>query len=183
MGITLRPVEASDAKLIAKWYNDKENARFMSTLVRTRYHKESDIEREFEDIDDEYERLFMVMEDGNPEPIGHAGIDDMDLHDRRGEIFFMIGDKNARGKGYAKQIVKELLEYAFVKLGFNSVFATAAVENKPSIAVLEKGGFKRFGVRREYNFYPDAGYMDELFFDITLGDWKKQNEGIHKHNK
>jgi diamine N-acetyltransferase len=180
--ISLRLIEKSDAQLIAEWYNDKETAMYMSTLVRGKYHTKEKVEKEIAEIDPDYERLFMVIESGNPIPIGHAGIDDMDQNDRRGEIYFLIGDKSAKGKGYGKLIVKELLDYAFGNLKLNMVCATVVVENKPSLAVIEKSGFRRVGVMRDYNYFPGIGFMDEVFFDITAKDWShlKENEKMKR---
>jgi diamine N-acetyltransferase len=184
--ISLRLIERKDAQLIADWYNDSETARYMSTLVRCKYHTKDKVEKEIDEIDLDYERLFMVMEEGNPVPIGHAGIDDMDQHDRRGEIYFLIGDKKAKGKGYGKLIVRALLEYAFAELSLNMVCASVTIGNKPSMAVIEKSGFRKVGIMREYNYIKDVGFLDEAFYDITLADWKQmkeKNEGNHEHNK
>jgi RimJ/RimL family protein N-acetyltransferase len=168
--ILLKPVSIKDAEAIARWYNNPENVKYMSTLVRCNQHTKASVEKELKESDPDYERLFMIFEEGNPKPIGHAGIDDLDLNDRRGEVFFIIGETSAQGKGYGKLAMKDLLWIAFRELRLNSVFATAAVENKPSIAILERLGFKRIGIRREYNFV-DGEFMDEIFFDITKKDY------------
>ncbi len=182
MNTYLREVKFTDAELIANWCNDKENIKYMSTLVRCKVHSKENIEKEINNIDPNYERLFMIClkckenekgkegEESKEFPIGHAGIDDLDFDDLRGEIFLMIGEKGEHSKGYGLETVKLLLNYGFNKLGLNSIFATVAVENKPSLRLLEKAGFKQVGIRREYNKI-NGRFVDEVFFDIIKTDY------------
>ena len=86
--ISLKNIELKDAAIVARWFNDSENVKYMSTLVRCRHHTKESVELELKESDPDFERLYMIYEDGNPDPIGQAGIDDMDLNDKRAEIFF-----------------------------------------------------------------------------------------------
>lgn len=166
----LRKVEVKDAPLITKWFNDTETVKFMSTVVRCKLHTDESIEHQIKMSNPDFERLFMVCLEDRPEPIGHAGIDELDFYDKRGELFLLIGEKSERGKGYGVQIVNQLLDFAFNELKLNSVFATVTCVNKPSMAAFEKAGFSKIGVCREFNFI-DGKFWDELFYDITLKDY------------
>lgn len=168
--IYLRMVELEDADILSKWFNDKENVKYMSTIIRHKPNSKESVINEIENYDDNYERLFMVYLKGLEKPIGHAGIDDIDFNDKRAEIFFLIGEKEWKGKGYGKKIVRFLLDYSFNELFLNSLFASATVKNTPAVAILEKVGFKRIGIRRQYN-YLNGKYYDEIFFDITREDY------------
>lgn len=167
--LILRKVEKGDSKHIARWFSDKDNIKHMSSFVRANEHSPEKIMHEIEDSDPKFERLFMVYTKNN-ELVGHCGIDDLDLYDQRGEVFFLIGEKEHKGKGYGIEITKMLLEIAFEEMNLNSLFASATVENFPSIKVLEKCGFKKIGIRREYN-YIDGEFMDEIFFDLTKKEY------------
>ena len=166
----LRAVDIKDAPLITKWFNDTETVKFMSTVVRCQLHTHESIEEQVKMSDPDFERLFMVCLDDRPEPIGHAGLDELDFYDKRGELFLMIGEKSERGKGYGLQIVNLLLDFAFNELKLNSVFATVTCVNKPSMRALEKAGFAKIGIRRDFNL-SDAKFWDEVFYDITLKDY------------
>ncbi len=170
--LILKQVEEKDAEYISKWFSDKEQNKYMSTFVRTRDHPIEKIREEIINSNENFERLFMIYLKGYCNPIGHCGIDDLDLHDKRGEIFFIIGEKEFQGKGYGKETAKLLLKLGFEKLGLNTLFATATLENVSSIKTLEKVGFKYIGIRREYNFINDK-YLDEILFDITRKDYEK----------
>jgi len=171
--IFLREVNIDDANLIAQWYNNKENIKFMSTIIRCKNHSKKEIEKELRNLDPNYERLFMICLKGKEQPIGHAGIDDIDFEDLRGEIFFLIGNQEEQSKGYGFKVAMCLLDYAFNKLKLNSLFASASVENVSSQKVLLKSGFKVIGIRREYNNFKGK-FSDEIFYDLTKSDYFKQ---------
>ncbi len=170
--IYLRPMRMEDAGLVARWYNDKETRRYMSTTVRGYKYYPKDIKKEIQENNPREEQWFMVCLKSSHKPIGQAGIDDLDFMDRRGEIFFLIGDKDEKGKGYSREIVRLLLDYSFKKLKLNSLFATVTVKNIPSLKVLEKAGFKKMGIRREYNRI-GGKYLDEVFLDFTAKDYAR----------
>jgi len=169
--ISLRKVNTEDASLLVKWFNDKENVKYMNTVIRCKDHSLQSVSDEIDDIDEEYERLFIIESGGKP--IGHAGIDDIDNNDKRGEIFFLIGEGEFKGKGYGKEIVRLLLDHGFNKLKLNSIIASAVVDNKKSIKILLDCRFKQRGIGREYNFI-DGKFLDEVFFDITLKDYENK---------
>jgi RimJ/RimL family protein N-acetyltransferase len=112
----------------------------------------------------------MVCSQDDGRAIGHAGIDDIDFYDKRGEIFFLIGEKSARGKGYGNELVQLLVDYGFKNLKLESMFATATVKNIRAIRAIEHAGFKKIGIRRRYH-YLDGTYYDEILFDITRNDY------------
>ncbi|MBN2567554.1 GNAT family N-acetyltransferase [Candidatus Woesearchaeota archaeon] len=174
--LSLRPVEPADAPLLARWFNDYENIKWMSTFVRCRKHTTEELRQDIVSSDPSSERLFMVYDEWGIEPIGHAGIDGIDQHDRRAEIFFLIGDRANQGKGYGRMILRLLIEQAFDAMGLNSLFATAAVENHASVRLLESGGFRRIGIRREFNLV-DGAFVDEVFLDMTRKDYQAMKDG------
>ena len=171
--IILKPVMLKHATVLLKWFKDKENVKYMSSIIRYEKHKLKSIENDIKTSDPRFERLFMVYLKGKKDPIGHAGIDDLDFDDKRGEIFFLIGDRKEQGKGYGKEIVKLLLKYGFKQLHFHSIFASAVIVNISSQKILERSGFRKIGVRRGYNLI-NGKFLDEVFYDITIDDYKRE---------
>lgn len=173
--IELRRLHIDDAELISEWLNDKENIKYMSTVVRCKNHSKESIERNIKHSDPTYEQEFIIILKDSKRPVGYCGIDGLDLYDKTGEIFFLLGDKTQQGKGFGKKSVRLLLDYAFKEMGLNNILGTATVENKSSIIVMEKAGFKRIGIRREYN-YIDGEFMDEVMLDMIYKDYKELYE-------
>ncbi len=64
----------------------------------------------------------------------------------RAEIGYWL-DESAWGKGYASELVRALMTYAFEDLKLHSVFATVALDNVASQQLLEKMGFTRTGTK------------------------------------
>jgi RimJ/RimL family protein N-acetyltransferase len=167
--ITLRPTTVKDAPLLVKWYNDENNVKFMSTIVRCRKHTLKSIKKEIKDSDPDYERNFIILADNNP--IGQAGIDDINKHDQRAELFILIGDKQQQGKGYGFMVLQQLLAFAFKKLKLHSLFATATIENHSSVKNLKKAGFREVGIRKEYH-YLNGKFYDEVLFELLKKDYR-----------
>ncbi|HLD73225.1 MAG TPA: GNAT family protein [Candidatus Nanoarchaeia archaeon] len=170
--VYLRPMKLEDAKLVSNWYNDPETRKYMSTVVRGYTYYPRDIKKEIKENNPKEEQWLMVCLKSNGKPIGQAGIDELDFLDKRGEIFFLIGDKAEKGKGYSHETIRLLLDFAFKKLKLNSLYATATVKNIPSLKVLERAGFRKIGVRREYN-YIGGKFLDEVLYDLTKKDYRK----------
>lgn len=170
--VYLRPMRLEDAKLVSDWYNDPETRKYMSTVVRGYTYYPRDIKKEIKENDPRKERWLIICLKSNDKPIGQAGIDELDFLDKRGEIFFLIGDKVEKGKGYSHETIRLLIDFAFKRLKLNSLYATATVKNLPSIKVLERAGFRKIGVRREYN-YIGGKFWDEILYDLTKKDYRK----------
>jgi [ribosomal protein S5]-alanine N-acetyltransferase len=66
-----------------------------------------------------------------------------------GTIGYWIGERYAR-KGYMREGVQALVNYAFNTLDLSRIEAACLPENKPSRALLEKCGFKYEGVAQSY---------------------------------
>ena len=54
------------------------------------------------------------------------------------------------GKGYASETIRAVARYAFITLGFAWVDAFVDPANAPSLRVLERNGFSRFGITKRY---------------------------------
>jgi [ribosomal protein S5]-alanine N-acetyltransferase len=54
-----------------------------------------------------------------------------------------------RGRGYAPEATRALTRFAFTAHGVHAVFARVELSNPPSVRVLEKAGFQRWGRRPE----------------------------------
>ena len=61
-------------------------------------------------------------------------------------------DKNYQGKGYMKEAVNRITEYAFSELGLHRLEASALVDNERSKGVLIGCGFKELGINKNYLF-------------------------------
>lgn len=82
-------------------------------------------------------------------------------------------DKDHYGKGYATEAVKLILNFAFKEIGFHRVEAGVMPRNIGSIRVLEKVGFTREGLARDYisiNGVWEDHYMFSILESDTYGE-------------
>jgi ribosomal-protein-alanine N-acetyltransferase len=76
------------------------------------------------------------------------------------------------GYGYATEIVAELVKYAFEAENYERLEALVLEMNHASCRVLEKSGFVKEGILRNYN-KSEAGYRNVNYYGIITEDYKK----------
>jgi len=79
-------------------------------------------------------------------------------------------DKNHYGKGYATDAVRLILGFAFQEIGFHRVEAGVMPRNIGSVRVLEKTGFIREGLLRDY-LKINGKWEDHYMFSILKTEY------------
>lgn len=74
------------------------------------------------------------------------------------------------GQGLMPEALQTLLRYGFRAMELNRIEATTHTENQRSMRVLEKLGFQREGLLREY-YYRDGTYNDQVLFSLLSREW------------
>ncbi len=85
-----------------------------------------------------------------------------------GTLGYWMGAPHA-GKGQMTRAVAAVVDFAFSKLRLHRVEAACLPENLPSIALLERNGFKREGYARGY-LKIDGAWRDHLLFALLEAD-------------
>lgn len=139
--LVYRGIVASDAELIVSWRSDPENYRYFLSAKPISLDDQLAWFKRYLKDDTRYD--FMIFDELGT-PIGTCGLS----HIGGGscEISYMIGDKAARGCGYAREAVRRLVDLAFSELGLGSVTATVLPENEASVAVVKGSGFRESAV-------------------------------------
>jgi [ribosomal protein S5]-alanine N-acetyltransferase len=76
-------------------------------------------------------------------------------------------------QGYMTEALRAMVKHGFEKLQLNRIQALVAPGNDPSARVLEKVGFRREGILREYGFWKNR-FWDLEMFALLKREW---NEG------
>lgn len=97
---------------------------------------------EFENSDDVAH--FLIFDKATNVPVGDADLRDIKMGESA-ESVIMIAEASFRGKGYASEAYKLLLDFAFSHLSLKKVVAFILEINTPSIRLHEKLGFVRVG--------------------------------------
>jgi len=105
-------------------------------------------------------------DDNYSEFIGTISINSIDWINRKGEIGYMIGDKSYWGFGIATEAVELASSYALQRLNLHKVEAGVVAGNIGSIKVLEKNGFKEYGVIPEDHWLEGKYYDAHRFYKL-----------------
>jgi RimJ/RimL family protein N-acetyltransferase len=96
---------------------------------------------------------------------------DVLLPHRRAEVGILIGEPDARGRGYGTEAMRLLVDYAFTAAGMHSVMLWVYEFNPAARRCYEKVGFREVGRRRESRWYNDR-YWDEIAMDILATEFE-----------
>lgn len=70
-----------------------------------------------------------------------------------------------QSKGIAKEAIQLLIKYAFTHLQLHQIYVNVTTDNKKSIELFKKVGFKIVGTQQDWLFY-NGQYKDELLLQL-----------------
>jgi ribosomal-protein-alanine N-acetyltransferase len=176
--IFLRAFEISDIELLNNWHNDHQ----INILTGGRKHfvsKEYDKKWLEDKMLNNVSQIYCAIcccENGKM--IGYISLTGIDFVNRNafwGGI--IIGDTNARGKGYASKAAILLMNHAFFELGLLKVYGNWHAENKISISMARKIGFKQEGILRSHLFKNNV-FHDVLVMSILKNEFEEKNKKL-----
>ncbi len=164
-----------------KWQNDEEVmmlARSQPDHMKSMASLEAEMEKGLKGEDAEVRR-YMIEEKSSGKPIGWCSIR---FHTWSGkyhnaDLGLCIGEKDRWGKGYGTEVTQLLLRESFEQLNLHKVGWWTFAENKASIALAKKLGFKEEGRLADQVFF-----NNEFHDSVVLGLTKSQYEGSQKRN-
>ena len=101
--------------------------------------------------------------------IGLIGLKDSDKTNKITEIGYWLSEKFQK-QGIVTKSVNKLCDFAFKEQGFNRIEIKCAVENKPSINIPKKLGFKFEGIERDGELISENNYIDLKVFSKLKSD-------------
>ncbi len=169
--VTLRTMRLDDAPHFAKWLQDPDIKRFITTYGET-------VEAQRELIAQalnypETSKIFAV-ETKNGSLIGKTGLM-VDKQNSHAEFFIFIGEKDFWRGRYGFDICETMWNYAFHDLGLHRIYADVSESNATIRNLWEKsfnGVGKIEGVKREH-FFHDGSFHDAIHISILKEEWLK----------
>ena len=165
--ITLRPLEPEDIELLYQWENNLEIWEVSNT--RTPFSRHVLAQYLVEAAKDIYEtkQLRLIIQNEKSEPVGAIDLFDFDPYHLRAGVGILIHNKTNRNKGYATDTLQALSQFVFEVLGLKQLYANISSDNKNSIALFEKTGFIKVGVKKKW-IKTVNGWKDEVLFQKIL---------------
>jgi len=116
---------------------------------------------------------FAIHKKDNDELIGCGMIAHLNRYNRRCDLGIGLGWNKANwGKGYASEALQAIIAYCFQELQLNYIGAEIYEFNAPSIRLVERNGFHRDGIKRQYIF-KDGVFKDLYLYSLLREDWEK----------
>ncbi len=168
--VRLRPLVPDDYATVFGWYNDPEVvAPFDRFSVDTMDSFVRSVEAAPTDRSSLAAR-FVVERKDPPGVVGFVGHYLPHPVLEYVDVWYVMGDRAARGKGYGREAVRLLVDHVYATSSVDRVGATCDVENAASYRLVEGLGFRREGTLRSALFH-HARWHDVYVYGITRAEW------------
>ncbi|KAB8152542.1 GNAT family N-acetyltransferase [Kordia sp. TARA_039_SRF] len=159
----LRALEPEDLDFIYDIENDETIWEISATQTPySRFLIKQYLENAHMDIY-EAKQLRLVMMNHNKETIGLIDLFDFDPKNKRVGVGLLIAKSEFRHKGYGKEALELVCNYAFKHLQVHQLYANIDEENAASIKLFETAGFQQIGVKKDWNFV-NGNFKNELLY-------------------
>jgi RimJ/RimL family protein N-acetyltransferase len=168
--VALRPVERGDLGFLRDLANDPTvRANVVGWDWPLSLHAQ---EQWFErGTESDHARRFLIETlDGSP--IGLTGLWDIDWRNRTAMSAIKIGGSgDVRGKGYGREALRLMMDFAFRDAGLHRITAQIFAFNQPSLALyLNAEGWVKEGVSRKH-VWRDGEYHDIIQLGVLREDY------------
>ena len=163
--IYLRALEPEDLEFVHQIENDESVWELSNTQVPySKFLIKQYLNQAHKDIY-EAKQLRLVITNYNHVAIGLIDLFDFDFKNSRAGIGILIKDRESRQKGYGKEALALLVNYAFKQLQLHQLYCHINECNEASLRLFEKQGFKKVGLKRDWNYVIDS-YKNEYTLQL-----------------
>lgn len=167
--VGLGPIRREHIPLYQRWMNDFETTRFLDFQPRP-----MTLEQEtgwYESAATGDGIIFTIYELATGRPIGNCDIQNLDVRNRRAQLGILIGEPEARGKGYGTEAMRLLADFAFTVLNLHSLMLWTYEYNIAGQRCYAKVGFREMGRRRASRWHAGR-YWDEIAMDLLASEFE-----------
>lgn len=175
--IGLRALEPYDLESLYKWENNPEIWQLGQTLkpfsrdVLKKYLQTAHL-----DIFETRQTRFVIFKINEPDTaLGLIDLYDFDPQHLRAGVGILIGENSDRQKGYAKESLQLLCQYAFDILHLHQLFCSINASNQASINLFTKIGFNKTGERIDW-IKTKTSWETEYFYQLASNSWESSIE-------
>ena len=179
--VRLRSFELSDLDQIMKYWNNIELRNLVGSTDRgpaSRSEEEEFIRRTWKTRQERSAFQFAIETIADSELIGGVGLFEINWTSRSTTVGISIYNPENWGKGYGKESMNLILDFAFQNLNLNRVELRTFAFNKRAQKCYLKIGFKQVGIRRKACFI-DGNYHDDILMDILKDEWLNNSRSMN----
>jgi [ribosomal protein S5]-alanine N-acetyltransferase len=166
--LTLRPLSLSDAEALLPVFSDEETMRYwahgpVASIAELKTRIAYNLTAE-----PDPPNAFAIAETAGGPALGWVSL--YAFHDGNAGAGYIL-NKSVRGRGYAREALRALLDYAFGPRGLHRVYLDIDPENSASIGLAQSMQFRWEGHFKE-SFLRDGVYYDSVFYAMLAREWR-----------
>ncbi|CAN5739198.1 GNAT family N-acetyltransferase [soil metagenome] len=169
--LRLRAFRPGDLKIMHALYGDADNLRYWSTppspdLLATRRMMRWHVTYRPRGY-----ALWAIEESKSGQVIGMINYHHRFVREKRVDVGWLM-QPNQQGKGYMTEAARALLRHLFDDLGIHKVEAVIQRENKPSVALAKRLGFRLEGGPIRDRWLVDGTWRGVMLYGLIAGEEK-----------
>ena len=170
--LTLRPITLDDKNEVFEYRSNSDANKYQGWIPTNILDVETFIGKLSEQINEPGTWFqFVIIENQSQKIIGDLGVHFFDTEGKQAELGITL-NKDFQNKGYATESVKRVVDYLFKDLGKHRIITSIDPENKSSIRLVERIGF-----RKEAHFIEsllvNGKWADDLIYAMIEKDWEE----------
>ncbi len=164
--IYLRALEPEDLDFVHSIENNEEVWEVSSTQTPySRFLIKQYLENAHLDIYEAKQLRLMICSKKNTTTLGLIDLFDFNpMHNRVG-VGILIAENQYKGQGYGTEALSLVIKYCNTHLRVHQLYANISEDNRDSVKLFEKQGFKKVGVKKDWNLI-NGEYKDELLYQL-----------------
>ena len=164
--IYLRALEPEDLSFIYEIENNENIWEVSNTQTPySQYLIKQYLDNAHQDIYEAKQLRLVICRNNDFKAVGLIDLFDFDPRNNRAGIGIIINDETNRNQGVGSQALELLINYSFIKLNLNQLFANINPENLASVALFTNFGFQKVGTKKQWNLI-DGIYQNEDLFQL-----------------
>lgn len=168
--VALGPLRRDLLPFYQRWINNFATARTLGARPPGPMTMEAE-EAWFEGAAAGGDAAFTIYERSTWRPIGNADLRAIDHRNGTAEFGILIGEPDARGKGFGTEATRLMLDYAFTAIGLRNVMLTVAAYNEAGQRAYRTAGFKEMGRRRACRWM-GGRWWDDVYMDCVADEFE-----------
>ena len=141
----LRPIEKKDALSVYLWELDKETQRVTQSEIKVSIENVYALIEQQTDVHNSNQLRMMICLSNNNASIGMVDLYDVDFVKGNAYVGILIAEKQQRKKGFARQALLSIAQYAKEELNLIKLKAIIQLSNEGSIALFKSLNYLRSG--------------------------------------
>ncbi len=166
--VALGPIRHDLLPAYQRWINDFGTVRTLAAPPQPITLEAEERWYQIASVGDE--KYFTIYEQGSERPVGVDSLREIDFRNRTADYGLLIGEPDARDKGYGTETTVLMLDFAFTALGLHSLPLSCYEFNRAGQRAYEKAGFKIIGRRRQCHWM-GGRLWDEILMDCLATEF------------